>query len=208
MTGVLPLSLLRLWIGHLSLLNHLDLPQGIKLRAIQENGPRKISRRRELQPNQEGQLEECLKSLRTLAGKGFPNRLHSRLHVWHQFHCGGLASISQTSTFCLHVTSTVTLLRQEGGGYGFCHSVFSFHSKTILLYLLEFRQPNKELKRWSGKRIILAGRCQDPKARFKGALLGCQDQIPNSFFFSSHTRARRSTGLWPYHPKCDCSHLI
>lgn len=27
-------------------------------------------------------------------------------------------------------------------------------------------------------------------------------------FFPSYTRARRTTGLWPYHPKCDWSHKL
>lgn len=72
----------------------------------------KDKQQREPQLNQEGQLGECLTSLGAFAGKSFPNRLSSRLHVRHQFHCGGLASISQASTSCLHGTSIVTLLRQ------------------------------------------------------------------------------------------------
>lgn len=178
MAGVLSLSLLRLWIGHFSLLSHLDLPEGIKLRAIQENGPWKTSRRRERQPNQEGQLEECLKCLLgpQQVSKGFPNRLHSRLHVWHQFHGGGLASIYQTRTSCLHVTSSY-LAQTRRRVYGFCHSVFPFHSKIILLYFLKFRQPNKGLKRWSGKRIILAGRCQDPNPKLFLLFFSYKSQI-------------------------------
>lgn len=134
---------------------------------------------------------------------GFPNRLSSRPPVWYQLHCGGLASISQASSSCLYMTSTVTLLSQEERTMDSA-TLLLFHSNIILLDLLKFRQPNEELQRWPGKKIILAGRCQDPKASTRGALWDLKVKFQALLFFSY----KRQKDNWVYGHSLTSSDLI
>lgn len=135
---------------------------------------------------------------RTLAGEGFPQAKQQASCLTSTLLCG-LATISQTSIFCFHMWLVLQLPCSDWGvGLWIQTQCIPFHSNTILLDLLKFRQPNEGLQRQPGKRIILAGGCQDSKARFRGALLGPQSQIQSSFFFSPHTGAQRNNWVYGY----------
>lgn len=83
-------------------------------------------------------------------------------------------------------------------GYVFCHNVFPFHSNTILLDLLKFRQLNEGLQRQFWQEDVNIPRLGPEE------LLWNLNARSKAFFFSSYKKeAEEQLGPWPYHPECD-----